>query len=78
MLSSFYTGTYLLMSFCIYPSTSDDRSTEEMRPEMFFVIHNGHGTEIKRYCKAGRNGSTMGVTTNTVTRSGTGSGGVCL
>lgn len=78
MLSSFYTGTYLLMSFYIYPSTSDDRSTEEMRPEMLFVIHNGLGTEIKRHCKAGRNGSTMGVTTNTVTRSGTGSGCVCL
>ena len=68
MLSSFYTGTCLLMTFYIYPSNSDDRSTEEVRPEMLFVIHNGHGTEKKRHCKAGRNGSTMGVTTDTVTR----------
>lgn len=56
------------MSFYIYPRNSDDRSAEEVRPEMLSVIHNGHGTEKKRHCKAGRNGSTMGVTTDTVTR----------
>lgn len=44
-------GTYLLMSFHIYPSTSDDRSTEEMRPEMLFIIHNGHSTEINGIAK---------------------------
>lgn len=60
------TQELILMSFYIYPRTSDDRSTEEVRPEMLFIIHNGHSTEMKQHCKAGRNGWTMGVITNTL------------